>query len=155
MEIKSHSLLDGADVASDCIIGPFARLRPGAALAAQVHIGNFVEIKKSSIGEGTKINHLSYVGDSDVGKRVNIGAGTITCNYDGVSKHKTVIGDRVQIGSDSTLVAPVTIHDDVYVAAATTVRRSVPRGALVYNKREEVVREGWTVEKAKKIKQKI
>lgn len=149
VEIKPFSYLDGAEVDHHCLVGPYARLRPGAVLAAQVHIGNFVEIKNSRIGEGTKINHLSYVGDSEVGKRVNIGAGTITCNYDGVNKHKTIIGDRVQVGSDSTLVAPVTIHDDAYVAAATTIRNDVPSGALVYNKREECIREGWAFKKVK------
>ncbi len=149
VEIKSHCVLDGAEVADHCIIGPFARLRPGTQLQQQVHIGNFVEIKNSEIDEKTKVNHLSYVGDSEVGKEVNIGAGVITCNYDGINKHKTTIGDRVQIGSDSTLVAPITLHDDVYVASATTVRHDVPEGALVYNKREECVKKGWTEEHRK------
>ena len=144
VEVKSHSVIEGATINAHCLIGPFARIRPGTVLASHVHVGNFVEIKNSAVNEKTKINHLSYVGDSDIGKEVNIGAGVITCNYDGILKHKTKIGDRVQVGSDSTLVAPVTLHDDVYVASATTVRRDVPAGSLVYNKREENIREGWT-----------
>lgn len=150
--VKANSIIDGAQIAADCIIGPFARIRPGTVLANQTHVGNFVEIKNSSIGEKTKINHLSYVGDSEVGKEVNIGAGTITCNYDGVRKHKTIIGDRVLVGSDSTFVAPVTVHDDVYIATATTIRNDVPAGALVFNKREENIREGWTAKRKEKIK---
>ncbi len=144
VEIKANSVLDGAEVGAECMIGPFARLRPGTILAEQVHVGNFVEIKNSELGNKTKVNHLSYVGDSEVGSEVNVGAGVITCNYDGINKYKTTIGNRVQVGSDSTLVAPVTLHDDVYVASATTVRHDVPKGALVYNAREEKVREGWT-----------
>lgn len=150
VEIKPYSMLDGAEVAEHCIIGPMARIRPGTVLAASTHIGNFVEIKNSTIGERTKINHLSYVGDSVVGKEVNIGAGTITCNFDGVNKHKTMIGDRVQIGSDSTLVAPLTVHDDVYIAAATTVRNDAPAGTLVYNQREEKHKKDWVLARKKK-----
>lgn len=145
--VKANSVIENAEIADHCVLGPFVRIRPGTVLASHVHIGNFVEIKNSQIDEKTKINHLSYVGDSQVGKQVNIGAGTITCNYDGVNKHKTIIGDRVMVGSDTTLVAPVTIHDDVYIAAATTVRQEVPAGSLVYNRREEVVREGWTAKR--------
>jgi bifunctional UDP-N-acetylglucosamine pyrophosphorylase/glucosamine-1-phosphate N-acetyltransferase len=152
VEIKAYSLIDGAEIADHSVIGPFARLRPGTVLENEVHIGNFVEIKNSEIGAKTKINHLSYVGDSEVGKEVNIGAGTITCNYDGMNKHKTIIGDRVQVGSDSTLVAPLTIHEDAYVASATTVRKEVPAGALVFNTRDEQLREGWTAKHLKKIK---
>ncbi|MBV9575199.1 MAG: bifunctional UDP-N-acetylglucosamine diphosphorylase/glucosamine-1-phosphate N-acetyltransferase GlmU [Gammaproteobacteria bacterium] len=154
VEIKPQSIIDGAEIAEHCIIGPMARLRPGTVLAAHTHVGNFVEIKNSEIGERTKINHLSYVGDSVVGREVNIGAGTITCNYDGVNKHKTVIGDRVQIGSDSTLVAPLTIQDDVYIAAATTVRKTVPAGTLVYNAREEKHKKDWVATRKEKIKKK-
>lgn len=152
VQIKAHCVIEDAKIASDCTIGPFARIRPGTVLGAFVHVGNFVEVKNSHVGEKTKINHLTYIGDSEIGKEVNIGAGTITCNYDGVKKHKTVIGDRVQVGSDTTLVAPVTIHDDVFIATATTVRKDVPPGALVYNTREEKIREGWTA--ARKEKQK-
>jgi bifunctional UDP-N-acetylglucosamine pyrophosphorylase/glucosamine-1-phosphate N-acetyltransferase len=108
-----------------------------------VHIGDFVETKKAVIGAGTKASHLAYIGDAEIGKDTNIGAGTITCNYDGFRKHRTVIGDRVQVGSDSQLVAPVKINDDAYIATGTTVRQDVPAGALCFNPRDEAHREGW------------
>lgn len=130
--------------------GPFSHLRGQAVLAARAEVGNFVEVKKSVLGEHVKAKHLSYIGDADIGKDANIGAGTITCNYDGFRKHRTTIGNRVQVGSDTTLVAPITIHDDVYIATATTVRRDVPAGALVFNTREEQIREGWTETKRAK-----
>jgi bifunctional UDP-N-acetylglucosamine pyrophosphorylase / glucosamine-1-phosphate N-acetyltransferase len=145
-------------VMTDCrvergaIIGPFAHLRPGTALSANVHIGNFVETKEAKLGEGTKANHLTYLGDVTIGRDTNIGAGTITCNYDGFNKYKTVIGDRVQVGSDTTLVAPISLGDDVYIATASTVRHDIPAGALAYNPREERVREGWTEQKRRKMK---
>jgi bifunctional UDP-N-acetylglucosamine pyrophosphorylase/glucosamine-1-phosphate N-acetyltransferase len=145
-------------VMTDCriergaIIGPFAHLRPGTALSANVHIGNFVETKEARLGEGTKANHLTYLGDVTIGRDTNIGAGTITCNYDGFAKYKTAIGDRVQVGSDTTLVAPISLGDDVYIATASTVRHDIPAGALVYNPREEQVREGWTEQKRRKMK---
>jgi bifunctional UDP-N-acetylglucosamine pyrophosphorylase/glucosamine-1-phosphate N-acetyltransferase len=116
-------------------------------LGRNVHIGNFVEAKAAILGEGTKANHLTYLGDVTIGRDSNIGAGTITCNYDGFQKYKSQIGDRVQVGSDTTLIAPVKLGDDVYVATATTVRRDVPDGALVFNPREENVRAGWTKRK--------
>jgi bifunctional UDP-N-acetylglucosamine pyrophosphorylase / glucosamine-1-phosphate N-acetyltransferase len=127
-------------------------LRPGSSLAPNVHIGNFVETKEAKIGEGTKANHLTYLGDVTIGCESNIGAGTITCNYDGFNKYKTIIGDRVQVGSDTTLVAPISLGDDVYVATASTVRHDIPAGAPVYNQREERVREGWTEQKRRKMK---
>ena len=145
-------------VMTDCrvergaIIGPFAHLRPGTDLSANVHIGNFVETKEAKLGEGTKANHLTYLGDVTIGRDANIGAGTITCNYDGFNKYKTSIGDRVQVGSDTTLVAPISLGDDVYVATASTVRHDIPAGALVYNQREERVREGWTEQKRRQMK---
>jgi bifunctional UDP-N-acetylglucosamine pyrophosphorylase / glucosamine-1-phosphate N-acetyltransferase len=145
-------------VMTDCrvergaIIGPFAHLRPGTDLSANVHIGNFVETKEAKLGEGTKANHLTYLGDVTIGRDTNIGAGTITCNYDGFNKYKTSIGDRVQVGSDTTLVAPMSLGDDVYVATASTVRHDIPAGALVYNQREERVREGWTEQKRRQMK---
>ncbi|TAK75012.1 MAG: UDP-N-acetylglucosamine diphosphorylase/glucosamine-1-phosphate N-acetyltransferase [Gammaproteobacteria bacterium] len=126
VEIKANSIIDGAEIAAEAIIGPFARIRPGTVLASKVHIGNFVELKNSQIDEGSKVNHLSYVGDSEVGKRVNIGAGTITCNYDGVNKHKTVIGDDVQIGSDTQLIAPVTVGAGATIAAGSTIIKDAP-----------------------------
>jgi bifunctional UDP-N-acetylglucosamine pyrophosphorylase/glucosamine-1-phosphate N-acetyltransferase len=123
-------------------------------LGRNVHIGNFVEAKAATIGEGTKANHLTYLGDCTIGRDTNIGAGTITCNYDGFKKYRTTIGDRVQVGSDTTLVAPISLGDDVYVATATTVRNDVPAGALVFNEREERLREGWTERKRKKMTEK-
>ena len=146
-----------AVVMTDCriehgaIIGPFAHLRPGTDLGANVHIGNFVEAKAAKLGAGTKANHLTYLGDVTIGRDTNIGAGTITCNYDGFHKYKSSIGDRVQVGSDTTLVAPISLGDDVYVATASTLRQDVPAGALVYNPREERVREGWMAQKRRKM----
>jgi bifunctional UDP-N-acetylglucosamine pyrophosphorylase/glucosamine-1-phosphate N-acetyltransferase len=134
------------------IIGPFAHLRPGTNLGSDVHIGNFVETKEAKVGAGTKANHLTYLGDVTIGRDTNIGAGTITCNYDGFHKYKTTIGDRVQVGSDTTLVAPISVGDDVYVATASTVRHDIPAGALVFNQREERTREGWTEQKRRKMK---
>ena len=134
------------------IIGPFAHLRPGTALGPNVHIGNFVEAKEAKLGAGTKANHLTYLGDVTIGRDTNIGAGTITCNYDGFQKYQSKIGDRVQVGSDTTLVAPITLGDDVYVATASTVRHDVPAGALVFNLREEKIREGWTAQKREQMK---
>ena len=152
VHLRFSVVLSGCRVARGAIIGPFAHLRPGTDLSANVHIGNFVETKEAKLGEGTKANHLTYLGDVTIGRDTNIGAGTITCNYDGFHKYKTAIGDRVQVGSDTTLVAPIVLGDDVYVATASTVRRDVPAGALVFNQREEQVRAGWTEEKRRKMK---
>jgi len=152
VHLKFSVVLSESKVGNDAVIGPFAHLRPGTSLADRVHIGNFVETKQAVIGEGTKANHLIYLGDVTIGRDTNVGAGTITCNYDGFEKHPTVIGDRVQVGSDTTLVAPVNLGNDVYVATATTVRHDVPAGALVYNERRERVREGWTEQKRKQMK---
>jgi bifunctional UDP-N-acetylglucosamine pyrophosphorylase/glucosamine-1-phosphate N-acetyltransferase len=144
VEVKAHTLIEGATIAADCIIGPFARIRPGTVLAAQAHIGNFVEIKQSSIGEKSKINHLSYVGDSVIGKRVNVGAGTITCNYDGAHKHKTTIGDDVHIGSDTQLVAPVTVGEGATIAAGSTVTKDVsPHELTLTHHLEQRTKAGW------------
>ncbi|MBY0275156.1 bifunctional UDP-N-acetylglucosamine diphosphorylase/glucosamine-1-phosphate N-acetyltransferase GlmU [Candidatus Binatia bacterium] len=143
VHLRPMVVLTEATVGRGAIIGPFAQLRPGAELHEDVHIGNFVEVKKSVIGRGTKANHLAYLGDATIGSASNIGAGTITCNYDGFAKHRTVIGDRVQIGSDSQLVAPVTIGDDAYVATGTTVRHDVEPGALAFNPRPDQRRAGW------------
>ncbi|MEW6298240.1 MAG: bifunctional UDP-N-acetylglucosamine diphosphorylase/glucosamine-1-phosphate N-acetyltransferase GlmU [Thermodesulfobacteriota bacterium] len=143
-------VLSESELGDQAAVGPFAHLRGGVVLAPRAEIGNFVEVKKSFIGEHTKAKHLAYIGDTEIGRDTNIGAGTITCNYDGFRKHKTKIGDRVQVGSDTTLVAPITIHDDVYIATATTVRHDVPAGALVFNPRKEEIREGWTAAKRAK-----
>jgi bifunctional UDP-N-acetylglucosamine pyrophosphorylase / glucosamine-1-phosphate N-acetyltransferase len=132
-----------AHVGAGAIVGPFARLRPGTRLGERVHIGNFVETKKAVLGAGTKANHLTYLGDCEIGADTNVGAGTITCNYDGFEKHVTKIGDRVQIGSDTQLVAPVAVGDDAYVAAGTTVTKDVPAGALAVSRTPVKLVEGW------------
>ncbi len=130
VEILSHCWIEGAEVGAGAQIGPFARLRPDTQLAAGVHIGNFVETKKTSIGPGSKVNHLTYVGDAEIGAKVNVGAGTITCNYDGANKHKTIIDDGAFIGSNSSLVAPVRIGKGATVGAGSSVSRDVPDGGL-------------------------
>ena len=140
-------VLSDSQLADRSSAGPFCHLRGRAVLAPEAEVGNFVEVKKSVIGQHTKAKHLAYIGDAEIGRDANIGAGTITCNYDGFRKHRTQIGDRVQVGSDTTLVAPITIHDDVYIATATTVRRDVPAGALVFNPRQQHTRQGWTAAK--------
>jgi bifunctional UDP-N-acetylglucosamine pyrophosphorylase/glucosamine-1-phosphate N-acetyltransferase len=152
VHLKFSVVLTSSRVADGAIIGPFAHLRPGSSLGENVHIGNFVETKEATLGEGTKANHLTYLGDVTIGRDTNIGAGTIVCNYDGFKKYRTKIGDRVQVGSDSTLVAPISLGDDVYVATATTIRHDVPAGALAFNERQERVREGWTEQKREKMK---
>ena len=131
VEIKPYSVLENAVVGEKAAIGPFSRLRPGAELAAETHVGNFVEIKQAKVGKGSKVNHLTYIGDAEIGRDCNIGAGVITCNYDGANKFKTVIGDNVFVGSDSQLIAPVTIADNVTVAAGATVTDNVESGELV------------------------
>ncbi len=143
VHVRFGVVMTEAHVGAGCAIGPFAHLRPGTRLGEEVHIGDFVETKNAVIGRRTKANHLAYLGDAQIGSDTNIGAGTITCNYDGFRKHRTVIGDRVQVGSDTQLVAPVTLGDDVYVASGTTVRRDVPPGALVFNPRQDAHRPGW------------
>jgi bifunctional UDP-N-acetylglucosamine pyrophosphorylase/glucosamine-1-phosphate N-acetyltransferase len=144
VHVRFSSVIEEAEVGADAVVGPFARLRPGTRLAERVHIGNFVETKKAVLGAGTKANHLTYLGDCDIGPDTNVGAGTITCNYDGFAKHRTRIGARVQIGSDTQLVAPVAVEDDAYVGAGTTVTRDVPAGALVVSRVPQRVVPGWT-----------
>jgi bifunctional UDP-N-acetylglucosamine pyrophosphorylase/glucosamine-1-phosphate N-acetyltransferase len=146
VHLRFACVLEGAAVGADAIVGPFARLRPGTSLGPRVHVGNFVETKQATLGAGTKANHLTYLGDCEVGPDTNVGAGTITCNYDGSTgkKSRTVIGARVQIGSDVQLVAPVTVHDDAYVGAGTTVTRDVPAGALVVTRVPPRIVDGWT-----------
>src|SRR5690606_38484321 len=141
--IEPFCHLDGARIGAGCRIGPYARIRPGTQLAAEVHIGNFVEAKASAIGETSKANHLAYVGDSTVGRNVNLGAGTITCNYDGANKHRTVIGDDVHIGSDVQLVAPVRVGRGTTVGAGTTVWKDVSPGGLVVNAKTQVYKPEW------------
>ena len=141
--IHANSVIEEADIGAASRIGPFARLRPETKLSEQVHVGNFVEIKKSEVAQGSKINHLSYVGDSSIGSRVNIGAGTITCNYDGANKHRTIIGDDVFIGSDTQLVAPVTVGDGATIGAGSTITRDVPPGELTLSRARQETRKGW------------
>jgi bifunctional UDP-N-acetylglucosamine pyrophosphorylase / glucosamine-1-phosphate N-acetyltransferase len=141
--VEAYSVIDGARVGSVCEIGPFARLRPGTDLAEHVRIGNFVETKKSVLGAGSKANHLAYLGDATLGEGCNVGAGTITCNYDGVDKHPTHIGDRVFVGTNSTLVAPITIESDAYIAAGSTVTSKVRAGDLAVGRSRQRNIEGW------------
>jgi bifunctional UDP-N-acetylglucosamine pyrophosphorylase/glucosamine-1-phosphate N-acetyltransferase len=141
--IHAFSHIEGAQIGPDVSVGPYARLRPGAVLAEQAKVGNFVEIKNATLGRGAKANHLSYVGDATVGADVNIGAGTITCNYDGYFKHRTVIGDGAFIGSNSALIAPVRIGRDAIVAAGSAVSRDVADGELRLVRAEQFVKPGW------------
>ncbi|MCW2487918.1 bifunctional UDP-N-acetylglucosamine diphosphorylase/glucosamine-1-phosphate N-acetyltransferase GlmU [Candidatus Symbiopectobacterium sp. NZEC127] len=141
--LSPYTVLENAVLDADCTVGPFARLRPGAELAQGAHVGNFVELKKARLGKGSKAGHLTYLGDAEIGDDVNIGAGTITCNYDGANKHKTVIGDRVFVGSDSQLVAPVTVASGVTIGAGTTVTRDVEENALVISRVKQRHISGW------------
>ena len=143
VKIRANCHIEGAQIASGCELGPFARLRPGTVLKAKAKIGNFVEVKQAIMGEGAKANHLSYIGDAEVGAGANIGAGTITCNYDGYFKYKTVIGERAFIGSNSALIAPVKIGADAIVAAGSAVTRDVAAGELRLVRAEQLVKPGW------------
>ncbi|ODP96845.1 bifunctional UDP-N-acetylglucosamine diphosphorylase/glucosamine-1-phosphate N-acetyltransferase GlmU [Salinivibrio sp. SS2] len=141
--VRPYSVIEGASVGEECTVGPFTRLRPGAELARDAHVGNFVEMKKSRLGEGSKANHLTYLGDTEVGRGVNIGAGVITCNYDGANKHKTVIKDNAFIGSDSQLVAPVVIGEGVTVGAGSTISKDVSDGQLIITRAKPRTIEAW------------
>jgi len=141
--IEPFTHIEGARVGANAVLGPYARLRPGAVLGDQAHVGNFVEVKNATLGEGAKANHLTYIGDADIGARVNVGAGTITCNYDGANKFRTVIEDDVFVGSDTQLVAPVRVGRGVTIAAGTTVWKDVPEGTLVLNEKTQVTRDGY------------
>ncbi len=141
--VHSNCHIEGASTGSDCEVGPFARLRPGAALADNVKIGNFVEIKKSTVADGSKVNHLTYIGDAEIGKDVNVGAGTITCNYDGANKHKTSIGDNASIGSNVNLVAPVTVGEGATIGAGSTISRSAPADQLTVARAKQTTVPGW------------
>ncbi len=143
-KIEAFSHIVGATIAENAIVGPYARLRVGANLSENVHIGNFVEIKKSTIGKASKVNHLSYIGDTQMGERVNIGAGTITCNYDGVNKFKTVIGNDAFIGSDTQLIAPVAVGEGATLGAGTTLAKDAPAGKLTISRVRQVTVENWT-----------
>jgi len=148
--VRPGSVIEGSRVAAGAIIGPYSHLRPGSEIGEGAHVGNFVETKKIKLGKGSKANHLTYLGDAEIGAGVNIGAGTITCNYDGVNKHKTIIDDEVFIGSDSTLVAPIRIGKGSYVGAASCITDDVPADSLAIGRARQVVKEGWAREKKKK-----
>jgi bifunctional UDP-N-acetylglucosamine pyrophosphorylase/glucosamine-1-phosphate N-acetyltransferase len=141
--VQSHCDLEGVITHGPCTIGPFARLRPGTELDAGVHVGNFVETKKTRIGVGSKANHLSYLGDTDIGRGANIGAGTITCNYDGINKHITTIGDGVFVGSNSALVAPVTLHEGATIGAGSVITKDAPAGELTVARGRQQTFLGW------------
>jgi bifunctional UDP-N-acetylglucosamine pyrophosphorylase / glucosamine-1-phosphate N-acetyltransferase len=141
--VKPGTIMEDSRIGAGAVVGPYSHLRPGSDVGEGAHVGNFVETKKIKLGKGSKANHLSYLGDAEIGEGVNIGAGTITCNYDGVNKHKTVIEDGVFIGSDSTLVAPVKIGRGAYVAAASCITEDVPADALALGRARQSVKEGW------------
>jgi len=149
VEILANCVIEDASIEAGCRIGPFARIRPETRLAQDVHIGNLVEVKKSTVGAGSKINHLSYVGDTSVGKNVNIGAGTITCNYDGVNKHRTIIGDDVFIGSDTQLVAPVEIGSGATIGAGSTITSNAPADKLSLTRVKQQTVDDWRRPKKK------
>ncbi|BDG04065.1 bifunctional UDP-N-acetylglucosamine diphosphorylase/glucosamine-1-phosphate N-acetyltransferase GlmU [Anaeromyxobacter oryzae] len=141
--VKPYTVTEDATIARGAIVGPFSRLRPGSEIGEEAHVGNFVETKKARLGKGAKANHLTYLGDAVIGAGTNVGAGTITCNYDGEKKHETRIGERAFIGSDSILVAPITIGDGAYVAAGSTLTDPVPAGALALGRARQSTKEGW------------
>lgn len=143
VEIKPYSVLEDSVIGESADVGPFARLRPGTELAAKAHVGNFVEIKKSTVGVGSKVGHLTYIGDSEIGANVNIGAGTITCNYDGANKFKTIIGDNVFVGSDTQLVAPVTVANGATIGAGSTITKDVAADELVITRVPQRHIQGW------------
>ncbi|MEN2426629.1 bifunctional UDP-N-acetylglucosamine diphosphorylase/glucosamine-1-phosphate N-acetyltransferase GlmU [Chromobacterium vaccinii] len=142
-KIAPFSHLEDATVGEECRIGPYARLRPGAELAGHVHIGNFVEVKKSKIGDGSKVNHLSYIGDAEIGRKVNVGAGSVTCNYDGVNKFKTQIGDNVFVGSGTLMVAPVRLERDSTIGAGSVISKDTPAGELTVARARQITVPGW------------
>ena len=148
--VQANSVLESSELGAGCHVGPFARLRPGSKLAEGAKIGNFVETKNASIGAGSKVNHLSYVGDSEVGARVNVGAGTITANYDGANKHRTVLEDGVSIGSNTVLVAPVTVREDATIGASSTITKEVSAKSLTFTRAERTDIDGWKRPEKKK-----
>jgi bifunctional UDP-N-acetylglucosamine pyrophosphorylase / glucosamine-1-phosphate N-acetyltransferase len=150
--LRNGCILDQATVGDDALLGPYAHLRPESHIGPAAHIGNFCETKKVTLGAGSKANHLTYLGDAVIGAGVNIGAGAITCNYDGVHKHQTSIGDRVFIGSDSTLVAPITIEDGAYIAAGSCITQNVPPDALALGRAHQVTKPGWAAARREKLR---
>jgi len=141
--VRQHCVLEDSAVADGAQIGPFAHLRPGSEIGEDAHVGNFVETKKAKLGKGAKANHLTYLGDAEIGDGANIGAGTITCNYDGVNKHRTRIGKGAFVGSDSTLVAPITVGDGAYIGAGSCITKDVPSDALAVARGRQMTKEGW------------
>jgi bifunctional UDP-N-acetylglucosamine pyrophosphorylase/glucosamine-1-phosphate N-acetyltransferase len=141
--IRQSCVLEDSTIADGAQIGPFAHLRPGSEIGENAHVGNFVETKKAKLGKGAKANHLTYLGDAEIGEGTNIGAGTITCNYDGVNKHMTRIGKGAFVGSDSTLVAPVTVGDGAYIGAGSCITKDVPADALAVARGRQITKEGW------------
>ena len=150
--IRQNCVIADTSIGSGAKIGPFAHLRPGSEIGEEAHVGNFVETKKAKLGKGAKANHLSYIGDAVVGAAANIGAGVITCNYDGVNKHTTVIGEGAFVGSDSTLVAPITIGDGAYIGAGSCITKEVPANALAVGRSRQVTKEGWAKAKRARLK---
>jgi bifunctional UDP-N-acetylglucosamine pyrophosphorylase/glucosamine-1-phosphate N-acetyltransferase len=151
VRINHGTLCEDATIGEAAILGPYARIRPGSEIGPEAHVGNFVETKKTRLGRGAKANHLTYLGDAEIGEGANIGAGTITCNYDGVNKHRTVIGAGAFIGSDTTLVAPLRIGDRAYVGAGSCITRDLPDDSLGLTRPELQIREGWAVAKRRKL----
>jgi bifunctional UDP-N-acetylglucosamine pyrophosphorylase / glucosamine-1-phosphate N-acetyltransferase len=150
--IRQSCIITDSTVESGAMIGPFAHLRPGSEIGADAHVGNFVETKKARLGKGAKASHLTYLGDAVIGAGTNIGAGVITCNYDGVNKHTTIIGEGVFVGSDSTLVAPITIGDGAYIGAGSCITRQVPADALAVGRSRQITKEGWAAGKRSRMK---
>lgn len=150
VRVAPLTMIESSAVREDARVGPYSRLRPGNDVGANAHIGNFVELKKTRLGNGSKANHLAYLGDSEIGEKVNVGAGSITCNYDGQAKYPTRIGNGVFVGSNSTLVAPLEIGDEGYIAAGSVITSDVPAGALALGRARQVVKEGWVAERKKK-----
>lgn len=150
--LLNHSVVTDSTIGAGCSVGPFAHLRPGTVIGAEARVGNFVELKNTSLGDGAKANHLAYLGDATIGERSNIGAGTITCNYDGARKHRTVVGKGAFVGSNSTLVAPVTIGDNAYVAAGSAVTQDVPADALGIGRARQENKAGWVTRRKEEVK---
>lgn len=148
--VNDHCIIVESRVDAGARVGPFAHIRPASHVGRDAHVGNFVELKKTALGDGSKANHLSYLGDATIGARANVGAGTITCNYDGVHKHQTIIEDGAFVGSDTQLVAPVTVGAGAYVAAGSSITKDVPAGALGVARAKQVNIEGWVARKKKK-----
>ena len=148
--LRNGCILSGATVQDGALLGPYAHLRPGSRIGPAAHVGNFVETKNTTLGAGSKANHLTYLGDAEIGTGTNIGAGVITCNYDGVHKHRTVIGDGVFVGSDAALVAPVTLGNGSFVAASSCITEDVPVGALALARSRQVTKPDWAARKTTK-----